>query len=262
LPNIDNPRTFNEKIAWRKLYEHDPRMTDMVDKVKAKQIVSRRFGDQFIIPTLAVYNAAAELDFNKPPLSQPPYVLKANHGTGFNIFVKEQAADPESIRQKLAGFLEINYENVLEEWAYSKVERKILVEPLIETPQGYIPDYKFHVFGGVVYAIEMVIDRFGGYWINLFDRDWKRLNIKKYAKRPPYEGDVQPPAQLAEMVKFAAALGADFPYVRVDLYEINGEIKFGEMTFYPGGGFDHFEPPEWNEKFGDQWKMNAIRREQ
>ena len=260
LPNLDNPRTFSEKIQWRKLHERDPRMTDLVDKVKAKQIVARKFGDKYVIPTLAVYNSAAELDFSKPPLSQPPYVLKANHGSGLNIFVKERPADPEEIRQKLAAFLKIDYEDILEEWAYSNVERKILVEPFIETPQDYIPDYKFHVFGGVVFAVEMVIYRFGGYWINLFDRDWNRLDIKNYAKRPPYKDDVQPPVQLGEMLKLAEALGADFPYVRVDLYEIDEQIKFGEMTFYPGSGYDRFDPPEWDEKFGRQWAINAASR--
>ena len=258
LPNLDNPRSFSEKIGWRKLNEHDPRMPDWVDKIKAKQIITRKFGERFVIPTLAVYNSADELDFSKPPLSQPPYVLKTNHGSGFNIFVKELPADAPTIRKKLATYLKIDYENILEEWAYSKVDRKILVEPLIETPLGYIPDFKFHVFGGKVLAVEMVIDRFKDYWINLFDRDWKRLDIKKYAKRPPFEGDVPKPALLAEMISFAEALAADFPYVRVDLYEINGEVKFGEMTFYPGSGYDRFEPPAWDEKFGRAWK---IRKE-
>jgi hypothetical protein len=253
LPDLDRPRSFSEKIQWRKLHERNPLMPDLVDKVKAKQIVAKRFGEKYIIPTLAVYESADALDFSRPPLSQPPYVLKTNHGSGLNIFVRQKPENPEEIRAKLAAFLKIDYENILEEWAYASVERRILVEPLIETPQGYIPDYKFHVFNGKVFAVELVIDRFGGYWINLFDRDWRRLDIRKYAKRPPFAGEVPAPPALAEMIKLAEGLAADFPYVRVDLYDINGAVKFGEMTFYPGSGYDRFEPPEWDEKFGRLW---------
>ena len=262
LPNLDNPRSFSEKIQWRKLNEFNPRMPDLVDKVTAKQIVAQKFGEQYIIPTLAVYSSADELDFTKPPLSQPPYVLKVNHGGGgkFNIFVKETPRDPESIRRELAGFLKVDYDKILEEWVYASIDRKILVEPLIETPLGYIPDYKFHVFNGRTYAIELVIDRFKDYWINFFDRDWKRIDIKKYAKRPPYQGEVKPPAKFAEMIKLAEGLAADFPYVRVDLYDANGDVKFGEMTFYPGSGYDRFEPVEWDEKFGRQWNTGTARR--
>jgi hypothetical protein len=190
FPNLNNPRSFSEKIQWRKLFEFDDRMPDLVDKVKAKQIVARKFGEQYIIPTLAVYNSAQELDFTKPPLSQPPYVLKVNHGGGgkFNIFVKEPPKDPEAIRRELGAFLKVDYDKILEEWAYSKIDRKILVEPLVETPLGYIPDYKFHIFNGRTYAIELVIDRFKDYWINFFDRDWKRIDIKKIRQAPAVSG--------------------------------------------------------------------------
>jgi hypothetical protein len=260
LPSLDSPKSFSEKIQWRKLHEFDARMPDLVDKVKAKQFVAKQFGEKYIIPTLAVYNSADELDFTKPPLSQPPYVLKANHGSGLNIFVKELPIDADAIKKKLAGFLKLDYEKVLEEWAYSEVDRKILVEPFVDAPQGYIPDYKFHVFNGTTYAIELVIDRFKDYWINFFDRNWKRIDVKKYAKRPPYQGEVKPPAKYAEMLTLAEGLAAGFPYVRVDLYDVNGDVKFGEMTFYPGSGYDRFDPPEWDQKFGEQWHTGTARR--
>jgi hypothetical protein len=256
-PNLKNPQTLNEKITWRKLYDRDPRMPDLVDKVKAKEIVARRFGKDLVIPTLRVYDTAEELDFNVPPLSQPPYVLKTNHGSTFNIFIKDRSFDPKVIREKLAAFLKVNYGHLKEEWAYTQVPRKILVEPYIETPEGdTIPDYKFHVFAGVVYAIQLVIDRFKSYRINFYDRDWNLLDIRVYGKRPRSDGAIPPPARLSDMIRLAEALGKDFPYVRVDLYEINREIKFGEMTFYTTSGFDRFDPPEWDYKFGQQWKQD------
>lgn len=263
LPNLDNPQGFNEKIAWRKLYDRNPLLPVLVDKVRAKDYVAEKFGAKFVIPTLAVYDMAAALDFNKPPLSQPPYVLKTNHGGNgaFNIFVKEKLADPEAIRAKLAALLKIDYANVMEEWAYSLVPRKILVESFIETPEGYLTDYKFHMFSGRVFAIEMVIDRFKGYWINLYDRNWKRLDIQRYANRPPCPSEVPPPSRLAEMIELAEAMTKDFPYVRLDLYEIDGQVKFGEFTFYPGGGFDTFDPPEWDRAFGREWQQNWTKLE-
>ncbi|MGE3623451.1 MAG: ATP-grasp fold amidoligase family protein [Bdellovibrionales bacterium] len=257
LPNIDSPRTLNEKIQWRKVHDHDPRMTDYTDKVKAKRLIAEKFGDRYIIPTLAVYASAAELDFSRPPLSVPPYVLKTNHGSGLNVFVKTAPDDPEALRRKLDGFMKIDYEDVLEEWAYANIERRILAETFLTASQGYIPDFKFHVFGGTVYAIEQVIDRFNNYWINFFDRDWRPMEIKAYARRPCYRGSVPAPTCLGEMIWFAETIGKEFSYVRVDLYELKGEVKFGELTFYPGSGFDRFDPPEWDKKFGDQWKIGA-----
>jgi hypothetical protein len=258
LPNLANPRTFNEKIAWRKLYERDERLPDLVDKIKAKEIIAGKFGDGLVIPTLAVYDNAADLDFSAPPLSQPPYVIKANHGSGLNVFIKDRSFDPEEVRQKLAGYLRFDHAAFMEEWAYSKVERKILVEPFIETPKGYLPDYKFHVFAGMVYAIEVMTDRFKKLRVSMFYRDWKPMEIRKWGYLL-YEGDVAAPSRLADMIKLSESIGKDFSYVRVDLYQIGNEIKFGELTFYPAGGCDQFDPPEWDDKFGQQWKLDTIR---
>jgi len=260
LPNYDNPQTLNEKIAWRKLYDRNPLLPVLVDKVRAKEFIAQKFGKEYVIPTLAVYDTAEALDFNLEPLSKPPYVLKTNHGSGFNLFVKERPADPAAIRAKLAKMLKTDYAGLMEEWAYAPIPRKILVEPYIETPEGYIPDYKCHTFAGKIFAIEMIIDRFKGYWINFFTRDWKPLDIRKYAKRPRYEGNVPPPAGLPKMIELAEALGKDFPYARIDLYQINGEVKFGEFTPYPGSGFDKFDPPEWDYEFGRQWQQSWTHK--
>ena len=252
LPDLKNPRTFNEKIAWRKLHDRDPRFPLLVDKVRAKEYVADKFGRELIIPTLAVFDSAAALDFSKPPLSNPPYVLKANHASNMNIFVRKGPIDEEGIRKKLAQFLKLDYSKIAEEWAYSQVERKILVEPFIETPKGYLPDFRFHVFGGKTYAIETVVDIHGNRRENMYDRDWNLLNIV-HGGYPRYLEPLPRPSQLDRMIELAETLGRDFRYVRVDLYEIGGQVKFGELTFYPGGGNDAFHPREWDRKFGEQW---------
>jgi hypothetical protein len=259
LPNLDNPRTFSEKIMWRKLYDRDPRLPPLVDKIRVKEIMAARFGADFVIPTLAVFDTADALDFSKAPLDKPPYVLKANHGSSMNIIVKSRAdIDPPALKKKLAKYLKFDHAAVAEEWAYAPVPRKIFAETFIEMPGGDLPDYKFHVFSGRVYAIEAIVDRFRNYGVGFYSRDWKRLDMAYAGNRyPPYKGELKPPKHLAGMIARAEDIGRDFSYVRVDLYEIGGQIKLGELTFYPSAGHDPFEPIEWDARFGDQWRLNT-----
>jgi hypothetical protein len=259
LPDLSNPRTFSEKIAWRKLYDRDPRLPEMVDKIRVKEIMAKRFGEDFIIPTSRVYNTVDELDFDQSPLNVPPYVIKVNHGSNMNIFVREgHAPDVRAIKKKLAAYLKTNHTAFAQEWAYSKVVRKIFIEPLIETNIGYLPDYRFHVFAGTTYVIETILDICGETRReNMYDRNWRLLNVV-HGDYPRYETPLPRPAKLDEMTRIAEAIGNDFSYVRVDLYEIEGAIKFGELTFYPGAGHDRFNPREWDAKFGGQWKLDLC----
>lgn len=255
IPNLKAPQGFNEKIVWRKLYDRDPRMPDMVDKVKVKAIVANRFGPSAVIPALRVYETAESMNFNEWPLTEPPYVIKANHGSGMNLFVrsKEDLADPESLRAKCAEFLKRDHAAEVEEWAYAPIERRIFVEPYIDIPEGGLTDYKFHVFSGKIFAIEVVTDRYGKYNITFMTRDLKPMNVRFYAKRPRAESPPPEPPEYSKMVAMAEEIGKDFPYVRVDLYSVNGIPTLGEATFYPSGGHDSFDPPEWDGIFGNQW---------
>jgi hypothetical protein len=251
-PNLSHPQKFNEKIAWRKLCERDARLPGLSDKIQAKRIVGARFGYDLINPTLAVYSNANEMDFTKLPLSAPPYVIKANHGSGMNIFVRDEPINQSAIREKVDKWMKIDHSSIMEEWAYSRIKPRILIEPdMGDTAR--LTDYKFHVFSGSVYAIEVVLDRFGDYRINFYNPDWIPLEIKRYANRPPSDAPVAPPNRLADMLKLAEAIGSEFSYVRVDLYEIDGRIRFGELTFYTGAANDRFEPDEWDLRFGQQW---------
>lgn len=255
LPNLRRPSTFNEKMAWRKLYERDARFPDLIDKIKVKTIIGDRYGPDLIIPTLAVYDSPDEMAFAEPPLCASQYVIKCNHGSGMNIFVKDNTIDATAIKEKLSSWLNLNHADATEEWAYSQITPKILVEPY----KGNLSDYKFHVFSGTVYAVETVLDRFNSYHINFYDKDWRPIDIKKYAGRTPSDYPVQAPKKLREMIKIAESIGHEFSYVRVDLYEIGGHVKFSELTFYSGAAFDRFEPVEWDRKFGQQWK-DAARK--
>jgi len=253
LPNLNCPQTFNEKVVWRMLYDRDPRFPELADKIKVKEFVARKCGRDLLIPTLRIYSTVDELDFNRSPLNKPPYVIKANHGCAMNIFVRESdgSFDPVAIRKQLTKFMEIDYAAIAEEWAYTKIERRILVEPLIWQPEGYPIDYKFHVFGGRVYATQVIMDRAGHTRCSVYDRDWKLMDFEYVYRK--YKGEIPRPAQWGRMVEIAEAIGKEFAYVRVDLYAVDDKVRFGELTFYPVGGHGVFRPALWDAKFGAQW---------
>jgi hypothetical protein len=260
LPNLKNPQTFNEKIIWRKLYDRDSRLPDLVDKIKVKDHIASQYGADLIIPTLAVFDTVEAMDFSKPPLSQPPYVIKVNHSSSMNIFVPDHkdGFDPEAIKKKLRAYLKFDHAALAQEWAYANVQRRIFVEPFLTMPEGYLPDYRFHVFAGKIYAIETIVDIFGDDRCeNMYDTNWNLLDVV-HGNYPKYEKPLPRPTQLEEMVKLAETIGREFSYVRVDLYELNGAIKFGELTFYPGAGHEVFNPREWDHKFGQQWNLAGI----
>ena len=260
LPNLRRPRTFSEKIVWRKLYERDPRLPELVDKIRAKEYVAARYGDAWLIPTLAVYQRPEEMDFSQPPLSQPPYVIKTNHGWAMNLFVLDTAqlrapGALEDMRTRLRGWLATDHSRRMREWAYSKVERKILVEPYV----GAVDDFKFHVFHGRVFACELISNRFLQHRQEaIYDRDWQLIGA--HYGLPLYAGDLPSSGVRESMVRFAEALAADFDYVRVDQYLLGGTIKFGELTFYPGGGEERLRPITWDRAFGDQWRLSPQPR--
>lgn len=257
LPDLETPQTFSEKIVWRKLFERDPRLPALVDKILAKEFVAEHYGADLVIPTLAVYDRPEDMDFDRPPLSAPPYVIKTNHGWAMNMFVLDanQAASDariRDVRQTLRGWLATDHSRLMREWAYSKVRRRILVEPYV----GAMDDFKFHVFRGKVFACELIANRFQKHRQEaIYDRDWTIINAN-YGY-PLYAGPLPPKAVRDRMIELAEAMGRDFSYVRVDLYLLHGAVKFGELTFYPGGGEEKLQPRTWDRTFGEQWKLNG-----
>jgi hypothetical protein len=257
LPNLREPHTFTEKIVWRKLYERDPRLPALVDKVLVKEHIAQRYGADLIIPTLAVYADPDEMDFGKPPLSEPPYVIKANHGWAMNFFVHARAdleipGAIESLRRTVRGWLATDHSRRMREWAYSQVQRRILVEPYV----GTMNDFKLHVFHGKVFACELIAHRFAAHRQEaVYDRSWKVIDAN-YGF-PLYAGPLPPRGVRSHMIALAESIGRDFSYVRVDLYVVEGKLKFGELTFYPGGGEEKLQPEKWDRIFGAQWQLGG-----
>jgi hypothetical protein len=253
LPNLKRPATFSEKIAVRKLYDRDPRIPSLVDKISAKQQMASRFGDDFIIPTLATFDAAGEIDFAALPY---PCLVKPNHASGFNMFLRERPAKEDEVRRRLGRLLQYRHERASEEWAYAQIAPRLLVEPWvvgsgIEGGEHGLIDYKFHTFAGQVFAIQVDVDRFADHRRSFFDPSWTPMQFELLYPRAAHE--IPAPVALEEMLRRAGQIGEEFAYVRVDLYEVAGKVKFGEVTFYPGAGLEVFNPPEFDALFGALW---------
>jgi len=253
LPDLQHPSTFSEKIAYRKLYDRDPRIPSLVDKISAKEQMSSSFGADFIIPTLAIFDTADEIDFAALIY---PCVVKPNHASGFNVFLRERPANEGEVRRRLGRLLRYRHERASEEWAYSQIAPRLLVEPWvvesgIEGGRHGLIDYKFHTFGGRVFAIQVDVDRYTNHRRSFFDPSWTPMQFELLYSKASYQ--IPAPVALKEMLHYAAQIGEGFAYVRVDLYEVGGRVKFGEATFYPGAGLEVFKPPEFDAVFGALW---------
>lgn len=247
-PELRPPRTFNEQILWLKLYCRDPLLRTCADKFAVRDWVRARLGDRYLVPLLGVYGRPREIPFANLP---EQFVLKATHGSGWNIFCRDRATlDPARVRRQLGRWLRQNYYRVGREWAYDGVPARILCEPLLAGPGGQPPwDYKLFCFAGTPRYVQVDYGRFTAHTRAFYDPDWRRVPCR--CGYPAEPRDSPRPAMLAEMLAVATELARGFPFVRVDLYEVAGRVFFGELTFYPGNGGLPFIPAHYDGVFGD-----------
>lgn len=249
--DIDNPKTFNEKIQWLKLYYQNPLLTVCADKVAVREYVKNTIGEKYLVPVLGIYDNVKDIDFDKLP---DKFALKVNWGSGQNIIVTDKSKlDIKDARNKLKEWMKPkgnHYFNFLE-WAYKNIPPKIIAESFIESEKDLV-DYKFCCYNGHFENGFIATNRALGHEklrFNWVDRNFKQLPFER--GYPAAEKLIQKPKQWNEMIKLAETLAKPFPFVRVDLYVNDNEIKFGEMTFYPGNGMEKFTPPEWDSKLGE-----------
>lgn len=251
-----HPKTFNEKLQWLKLYDRNPLYTTLVDKYRVKQWVADKIGEQYVIPTLAVYNSVDEIDLDKLP-SQ--FVLKCNHDSGSMAICKDKAVfDLEVAKQKLDKGLKHNMYWDAREWVYKNVDRVIIAEPFIDTlgkPESI--EYKITCIDGKVKMITVCSGiahvEYDKRFNDHFDLQGNRLPFYVYYK--PAGLDLPEKELVKEMVSIAETLSEGIPQVRVDLYYHNKRFYFGEMTFYTWGGMMDYEPKEWDRIMGDWLKL-------
>ena len=248
--NFSDPKTFNEKLQWLKIYNHDPQYTELVDKYAVRKIVKDKLGEDFLINILGVWNRFEEIDFSRLP---DCFVLKTTHNSG-GVYIcrNRNELNIKKAKQIILDNLSHNYYYAGREWPYKNVKPRIIAEEFISDKNGELTDYKFYCFNGYVDCVMSCYERSTGEpKFYFFDKDWKLLRINKRGKEAP-EGFTKPkPACLNEMFSIAAKLSEGIPFVRVDLYEVDGKVYFGEMTFYPDSGFDPNYLPETDKYFGD-----------
>ena len=253
--NLDNPKTFNEKLQWLKLYDRKPEYTIMVDKYEAKKYVADIIGEEYIIPTLGVWDSFDEIDFDKLP---EKFVLKCTHDSGGLVICRDKKSlDIGAARAKIERSLARNYYLHGREWPYKNVPRKIIAEKFMEDEEtAELRDYKFFCFNGDVKIILVCAERFsdGGLRENFYDTNWNLLPFERPLHHNT-EYPIKAPQNFKKMIQAAEKLSKDIPFSRIDFYETNGKMYFGEITFFPASGFEGFEPAEWDEKFGEWIKL-------
>lgn len=254
--NLDRPKTFNEKIQWLKLHDRNPEYTEMVDKYEVKKYVAEIIGEEYIIPTLGVYDKFDEIDFEKLPKQ---FVIKCTHDSGGLVVVKDKSRmDLEAIRKKINRSLKRNYYYVGREWPYKNVKPRIIVEKYMEDNNtDELTDYKVMCFGGKAKMIFTCTERFGdGLKVTFFDLDWNKLPFERHY--PASKRIIPKPKNLRKMIELSEKMAKGIPFVRMDWYEINGKLYFGEYTFYPGSGLEEFTPEEWDTRLGDLIDLRLV----
>jgi len=248
--DLNNPVTFNEKIECLKLYYSNDLLTPYVDKFQAKKIVESKIGKQYVIPLLGVYDKFSDIDFSALPNS---FVLKCTHDSGGLVLCHDKSRlDMAQAKATIEKSLATDYYLRYRERPYKYVPRRIIAEEMIRVPNGKaLTDYKFFCFDGTPKFLFVATDRYvtGSHTkFDFFDMDWKHLPIVN--GHPNADPWPEKPENFQDMVKIARKLSAGFPFVRIDLYNVDGRIYFGEYTFFHNAGVIHFEPEEWDHTFG------------
>jgi len=254
--NLKNPQTFNEKLQWLKLYDRNPLYTKLVDKYEVKQYIAEVLGEEYIIPTLGIYDSFEEIDFSKLPQK---FVLKCTHDSGGLIICKDKnSLNMEDAKKKLNKSLKNNFYYYHREWPYKNVKPRIIAEEYMEDENSKdLIDYKFYCFNGEPKIVSVGQGAKGNHIkrISFLNMNFERASFK----RSDYEGfEIIPPKPLNydKMIEISRILSKNHDFLRVDLYEINDRIYFGELTFSPCSGYLPFEPKEYDKILGDWIKLS------
>ena len=252
--NLDNPKTFNEKLQWLKIYDRNPLYVKLVDKYEVRNYIKEKIGEEYLIPLIGVYDKFEDINFGLLPNQ---FVLKCTHDSG-SVFVCKNKEDfnLKEVKKKIKKSLKRNFFYQTREWPYKMVKPKIIIEKYMqEADKSDLTDYKLMCFNGKVKCTIVCANRNGkdGLRKDFYDREWNKLPFQKHGKN--LEKEMPKPQNYELMVQLAEKLAKDFKFLRVDLYEISGKIYFGELTLYPGAGIEKFEPSEWDEILGSWLKL-------
>ena len=249
--NWQKPQTYNEKLNVYKISTYAEKLWPYVDKITVRKFVAKKIGQKYLNKIYEVYRGANEIDLNKLPHK---FVLKTNHGSGFNIIVKNKAdLDWSKAKAKLSRWLNTDYYRQKKERFYKLVRPKIICEKYLESDHGQLTDYKFFCFDGRPKFIHVDVDRYTNHQRNFYDLSWKKLPV--WQGVPTIKRNMPRPSGLKQMIKLSKILSAGFPHVRIDFYKVKSKIYFSEITFAQYGGMKPFHPGKFDLIFGRYFKL-------
>lgn len=259
--DFNHPITFNEKLHWLKLYNRNPLFTTLVDKKEAKEWVKRIIGEEYIIPTLSVYDSVDQI---KPESLPSQFVLKCTHDSG-SVFVCSDINhfDFSAAIQGLSKSLSRNYYWEGREWPYKNVPHRIILEKyLSNTDESDLKDYKFFCFNGEVKCFKIDFDRDTEHRANYYDMNFNLLPFGEVVCPPDFSKTITIPSNIGEMIDLVSTIAAKIPspFERIDFYDVDGHPYFGEITFYPCGGHGLFTDSEWDNILGDWIDLSEVER--
>jgi len=250
-PNLRNPRTFNEKIAWRMLYDRNPLIPLTMDKVSVRNYVAAKVGSDVLVPLIGVYERSADIPWEELPNQ---FALKASHGSAMNLLVRDKKKiDRAAVLREADVWLKTNYYEHNREWGYRDIHPRLIIEELLLDENGEIPvDFKFHVFGGQAAVLQVHTGRFKEHRMNTYNASF---NLMPFRQSFPIDETYVLPPQVREIARTAERIAEDFDYARIDMYLIGGMQKFGEITHYDGAALNPFIPREYDLILGDMWHL-------
>lgn len=258
-PDLQHPRTLNEKILWLKLNDRRDIMTLCADKYTVRGFLKEKFGDDFLIPLLYVTENWKDLIPENIP--DEPCIIKASHSQGDMMIVRDKTkVDYQKLRFMARTWLVRNLYDETQEWQYKNCKPRIIIEKLLQDKEGHIPnDYKLHFINGQLQFVYCSVGRETGNKRNIYDADWNPLYfswVEAYKDTTNIRGEEIPaPSSFDEMKRIGAEIAKDYPYVRVDFYDVDGKLYFGEITYHHGSGFDVFKPSHYDEEYGRMLKL-------
>ena len=252
--NLENPKTFNEKLQWLKLYDRNPEYTKLVDKYEVKKYIADTIGEEYVVPTFGVYDSFDEIDFDSLPNQ---FVIKCTHDSGSLMICKDKSKFNVKKAQKyFTKKLAYNYYWNSREWPYKNVKPRIIIEKYIKSDSNSVPnDYKLLYFNGEYKCAFVVSERFSssGIKVTFFDKEWNRLPFER--EYPSANYNINKPKHYDKIVLLAKKLAKNHIFVRIDFFQVEDMLLVGELTFFPGSGFEPFQPDEWDGKLGEFIKL-------
>jgi hypothetical protein len=247
--HLKNPKTFNQKIQWLKLNDRKPIYTRLVDKYEVRNYITKHLGQEYLIPLIGVYDSFDEINFDELPNK---FVLKCTHDSGgLVICTDKDELDIKAARDKINKSLKRNFYYIGREWPYKGVKPRIICEQYMVDESGTeLKDYKFLCFNGTPKCSFVCLNRNSpnGLNVDFYDIDWNPMSFERHY---PSSGiPIKRPENYNEMIEIAKKMSKDIPFVRIDFYEIDGQIYFGEFTLYPGCGYEEFSPESYDEILG------------